>query len=247
MDPSIISNKSYTTGTIQRSGEVLGSFRFGISETISIYDIASKIRQSCNLQDSIGERRKVVIFISDFARTFNALHCLKLFDDEELASVVSLMDLLDLGFDVLWNGNIYTQKFSRICTESGVPCSHISAKNKGGNRANYGIRALLLLAARDQEQLGHAHSNSKMINLLRQIGEAPLPPRLAERPELCQYYMDMLPTEPVDDPNVPVDMAYFNPKLPNKQDHRLLKKREGQAHKRAYFSRMAVQQNVMEV
>ena len=29
-NPSIISNKSYTTGTIQRCGEVLGSFRFGI-------------------------------------------------------------------------------------------------------------------------------------------------------------------------------------------------------------------------
>lgn len=129
----------------------------------------------------------------DVYQNSRTLHFLKVTENEDMASVISVLNFVDITVDVMHNGVPNgTSPLWKWCREAGVPCG--PGREIGGNESHFALRALLLLAAKDQEQCGNGESQARMISMLREIGLSPIPSRLRERPEELNYYLAMHPT-----------------------------------------------------
>ena len=184
----------------------------------------------------------------DVYQNSRTLHFLKVTENEDMASVISVLNFVDITVDVMHNGVPNgTSPLWKWCREAGVPCG--PGREIGGNESHFALRALLLLAAKDQEQCGNGESQARMISMLREIGLSPIPSRLRERPEELNYYLAMHPTKSADDDlSVPVDMAYFATRMPTKQSLRLIKQWEHHIHNQIYLNqRTKAQETAMEV
>lgn len=66
-----------------------------------------------------------------------------------------------------------------------------------------------MLAVRAQEKFGNEGGQGGLLNVLRKVGQSPLPAAMSRG--ALQFLMSMLPTmcSQVNDPTVPVDSARF--------------------------------------
>ena len=204
---SIISTQSFCTGSLIRWKAILEHFKFGITEAISVYDIADRVRQALKVSDDNSEFRKIVVVGHEVECEIRTLDSLRLCS-HDLEEVVSVLDTTLIAKEVFPSRGGRSMSLLNLCSELGVPC-HKDDHHLAGNDANFTLRVLLLLVARSYEGLAHEGEGdeARLIDLLQKLGQKPLPPPMP----LFQLgrLIAPQPKKPLDDPDVPIDPSYF--------------------------------------
>ncbi|KUJ22314.1 uncharacterized protein LY89DRAFT_293389 [Mollisia scopiformis] len=210
-DPSsFITTQEFATGSNSRFDKAVKNFRFGVAERVSIYDLGEKIRQCLNPQDAdiTNEKRKVII-VRHWRNEMRSVEALRIFS-HDLRCVHRILDISRTANELFERPPGCPIGLTKLSSDLSLPFRGEDF-HTAGNDANCTLRVLLMLAVKSQENIIPEGPQSKLVALLRQIAQAPLPPTKSE--EEVNRLLAMQPTEPLDDAAQPVDMSRFYVKL----------------------------------
>lgn len=130
----------------------------------------------------------------------------------DLQCIHGVLSITQIAADFFGHPKGQPASLPALSTELGLPLKRHEFRT-AGNDSNYVLRVLLSLAARYQESLHCGELQASLVALLRQVAEAPLPPRKS-KPKL-ECLVDLEPEEPLD--QMPVDTSRFQIRLTMKE------------------------------
>lgn len=215
-----ISTWNYTTGDVYRYRRALHSFRFGISEPISIYDIAEKIRKHVQILDlETGKPRHLILVGQGIIREMQVVRALQVSVKESLQSVLAYLNTQLMLEQVLQLPKGQSMSMPRLVQELEIPHEEHDF-HTAGNDAEFTLRAMLLLAVRNHEEQNWQGIDERLMPLFQKIGLQDLPAKRI--PSELALLEACLPTASLDDPSVPIDTTKFNVVLPTRQKRAIM-------------------------
>lgn len=215
--------KNYSTGCLDHCLGANTKFRFGPSETIAIYDLAWKLRECLSIVDErSGERRKVVLVCRQYGELLRTLQTLGV-SNADMPSLMCVLDTHYLSVDILGRPRGAHLRFKDLAAKLSIPLYKADLEG-AGNAANCIMRILLLLVVQWKEHGSLSAPMAERIELLRQIGEA----EVGEPTMSSGEFQALMASDSVTsayDPQVPIEMSYFQKGLSYKQRQRLKKER----------------------
>lgn len=219
---SIIKTKCFSTDPSQTREHLIRQFSFGTVETISIYDLATKLRQYLKFYDEEGKERKLVLAFHQHCEDGNLPYCLRVSKkhDYTSSSLMTIVETTQMMCTYLGRPRSKPLGLFDECLELGIP-EH-RAHRCAGNCANLTLKVALMVAVRTHEKLRTGTPYGKLVDVLKKYCQAPIPPRRTEA-EL-EGLRALIPTSPIDDPQVPIDASRFCVRYSKRQSQ--LKRRE---------------------
>ncbi|KUJ12858.1 uncharacterized protein LY89DRAFT_785424 [Mollisia scopiformis] len=222
-DPSsFISTRTFITGTHKHWRKVTRKYRFGTPERVSIYELPAKVRHALMIQDDVAESKPRILVTIQHAFNGHSMHALRVTKENGLQAVSEELYISRIAAKVLHRRDNCRIPLTELSTELDLPFRedpdlHVCGDfGVAGNDANCIIRALLLLAVRNQETFQCDEDQVRLLAQLRGIAEAPLPPQKTAME--VKRLLALQPTKPLDDSDVPIDTSFFASRLPKSKD-----------------------------
>lgn len=221
-DPSsMISTRGFVTGSLERWGKAMRRTRFGDPKRISVYKMGTKVRECLAIADDAkADQLRTIVLVQHAADESHTMYSLGVAREGGSEGVQVTLDIGRIAVQVLEGRSGQRIALGALSEELCTPFEN-SDFHSAGNDANCILRVLLLLAVRYQENRSCTESQAKLLTLLRQIAQAPLPPRKTESE--VEELVALQTTNHIDDPSAPIDRSYFNVRTTRKEGwHRIL-------------------------
>jgi len=176
-NPPPLRTRNFCTGNNAIYVRAVQKFRFGVSEAISIYNIAAKIVECLKQQDpesDTGEYRDVTLVFQGGNTDKCLLGNLKVSQGGNTATVSSVLEVSRLADEVSGSNPRRRLGLRDLVIELGIPFDGNDFHN-ARNDAEYIMRVLLQLAVRDYDEQLWKGADIRRVHLLRKIGRSRLP------------------------------------------------------------------------